>query len=319
MNRLEMFRGLFSLEGKVALVPGGAGEIGQAVGEALCAYGAKVILDIHDVMPEIYMTKFGLAGDHWKIRLLRWVEIASARLAHRVLTAEHPKAQLLATHGIPAEKIEVLLNLPDDEIFPPQFVLRSTTGNDLAEEFRLIYHGTVTHRLGLDQVVAALPLLAESIPRLRFQILGEGDQLPELHRQVSQLGLTETVWFSNRFRPIEHLIPSIQEAHLAVLPTRHTVSTDYMLPTKLLEYLVFGIPAIFTPTLTVRHYFGQNHPLYLEATDTRAIAAKIIWIKENYAEAKRLTAGLQDAFFEKYQWSRHKQVYLDLLSRLRTL
>jgi NAD(P)-dependent dehydrogenase (short-subunit alcohol dehydrogenase family) len=44
MNRLENFRGVFSLEGKVALVPGGAGEIGQAVGEALCAYGAKVIL-----------------------------------------------------------------------------------------------------------------------------------------------------------------------------------------------------------------------------------------------------------------------------------
>ena len=44
MNRLEMFRGLLSLEGKVALVPGGAGEIGQAVGEALCAYGCKVIL-----------------------------------------------------------------------------------------------------------------------------------------------------------------------------------------------------------------------------------------------------------------------------------
>jgi NAD(P)-dependent dehydrogenase (short-subunit alcohol dehydrogenase family) len=44
MNRLDMFRGAFSLEGKVALVPGGAGEIGRAVGEALCAYGAKVIL-----------------------------------------------------------------------------------------------------------------------------------------------------------------------------------------------------------------------------------------------------------------------------------
>ncbi len=44
MNRLEMFRGLMSLEGKVALVTGGAGEIGQAIGEALCAYGCKVIL-----------------------------------------------------------------------------------------------------------------------------------------------------------------------------------------------------------------------------------------------------------------------------------
>ena len=44
MNRLEQFRGLLSLDGKVALVPGGSGEIGQAIGEALCAYGCKVIL-----------------------------------------------------------------------------------------------------------------------------------------------------------------------------------------------------------------------------------------------------------------------------------
>lgn len=44
MNTLEKFRGLMSLEGKVALVTGGAGEIGQAIGEALCAYGCKVVL-----------------------------------------------------------------------------------------------------------------------------------------------------------------------------------------------------------------------------------------------------------------------------------
>ncbi len=44
MNRLEMFRGLMSLEGKVALVAGGAGEIGLAIGEALSAYGCKVLL-----------------------------------------------------------------------------------------------------------------------------------------------------------------------------------------------------------------------------------------------------------------------------------
>ena len=45
-------------------------------------------------------------------------------------------------------------------------------------------------------------------------------------------------------------------------PTRHEISTDYMLPTKLLEYLAFGIPAVFTPTKTVRHYFGDEHPLH---------------------------------------------------------
>jgi NAD(P)-dependent dehydrogenase (short-subunit alcohol dehydrogenase family) len=48
MNRLELFRGLMSLEEKVALVAGGAGEIGQAIGEALSAYGCRVILSGRD-------------------------------------------------------------------------------------------------------------------------------------------------------------------------------------------------------------------------------------------------------------------------------
>ncbi len=44
MDRLEQFRGIFSLEGKVALVAGGAGDIGRAISEALAAYGCTVIL-----------------------------------------------------------------------------------------------------------------------------------------------------------------------------------------------------------------------------------------------------------------------------------
>ena len=44
MDRLEQFRGIFSLEGKTALVAGGAGDIGRAICEALAAYGCTVIL-----------------------------------------------------------------------------------------------------------------------------------------------------------------------------------------------------------------------------------------------------------------------------------
>jgi glycosyltransferase involved in cell wall biosynthesis len=272
--------------------------------------GVKVILDIHDVMPEIYMTKFALPAHHWKIRLIRRTEVLSARLAHRILTAEHPKAELLARHGIPAAKIEVLLNLPDEAHFRPEYATSSLATPPGDGDFRLIYHGTVAHRLGLDQAVAALAELGEAVKGVTFQIFGDGDQLPELHRQVQELGLVEQVWFSDGFLPIEEIIPAIRTAHLAVLPTRHTVSTDYMLPTKLLEYLACGVPTIFTATHTVRHYFGDSHPLYLGSPT----AAEV----ENYDEAKELTAALQDSFFNRFRWRDHKQVYLDLLKRLKS-
>ena len=293
------------------------------VGTALLPrlFGAKVILDVHDVMPEIYMTKFRVPENHWKIRLIKAMEVASARLADVVLTAEHPKGELLSRHGIPAGKIQVLLNLPDDSLFVPQFILAdpnlSAPVGDRNPEFRLIYHGTIAHRLGLDNAIGALDILRDRIPGATLQLFGDGDQLAELHEQTARSGLQERVWYSDGFVPIEQVIPAIKAAHLAVIPTRHEISTDYMLPTKLLEYLAFGIPAVFTPTRTVKHYFGEDHPLYILDPTPEETARKILWVRDNYDEAKRLTAELQDSWFSRFHWPEHKLSYLRLIDCLR--
>ena len=282
--------------------------------------GARVILDVHDVMPEIYMTKFRVPESHWKIRLIKFQEVSAAAVAHKVLTAEHPKGDLLVRHGVPQDKIQVLLNLPDDRLFVPQFrftdpVLREPAG-DASTPFRLIYHGTIAHRLGMDHALGALDLIRQDIPGATLQLFGDGDQLPELHQQAARLGLEDRVWFSNGFKPIEEVIPSIQEAHLAVIPTRHEISTDYMLPTKLLEYLAFGIPAVFTPTKTVKHYFGDDHPLYIHEPSPEETARKIRWVRDNYDEAKELTAELQESWYSRFYWPEHKKSYLALLDQL---
>jgi glycosyltransferase involved in cell wall biosynthesis len=282
--------------------------------------GARVILDVHDVMPELYMEKFGLAAGHWKIRLIRAVEVLSARLAHAVLTAEHPKGELLVRHGVPRGKISVLLNLPDGAIFPgaPEAppADRAAGLDDPAAEFRLVYHGTLARRHGLDQAIEALGGLRKRWPGLRLDILGEGDELERLHAQAERLGLGDRVRFSDGLRPIEDLLPALRAAHLAVIPTRHAPSTDFMLPTKLLEYLILGVPVLVTPTRTVRHYFGEAHPLFTEDPAPGPLAEKIDWARREYGEVQRLTIGLQRAFFASYDWNRHGRAYLDLLDRL---
>jgi glycosyltransferase involved in cell wall biosynthesis len=284
-------------------------------------FGAKVILDIHDVMPEIYMTKFQLPDTHWKIRLIKSMEVLSARCAHSVLTAEHPKGELLGEHGIPREKITVLLNLPDDQLFVPQYIFPEEAlcgpESDPGCEFRMIYHGTLAHRLGLDNAIGALDIIRDETPGARLQLFGDGDHLFELKELTRTKGLEDRVWFSDRFLPIEDVIPSIKEAHLAVIPTRHEISTDYMLPTKLLEYLAFGIPAVFTPTKTVRHYFGDEHPLYIMDPTPEETAKKVRWVRNNYREAKKLTADLQESWFSRYHWPTHKISYLRLLEGLK--
>ncbi|MFH1144632.1 MAG: glycosyltransferase [Candidatus Eisenbacteria bacterium] len=279
--------------------------------------GARVILDIHDVMPELYMAKFSLPAEHWKPTLVRRVEVASAKLAHAVLTAEHTKAERLIEHGIPRRKISVLLNLPDDRLFDPDSApAAADPPADPHAPFRLIYHGTLAYRYGLDRAIAAMALLRDELPGIEMTLIGEGDHLPTLSRMVREAGLEQRVTIQDSFRPIEEIIPELRRAHLAILPTRAEASTDYMLPTKLLEYLALGVPALVTPTLTVRRYLGEDHPLYIKDDSPAGLARRIREARGHYAELRAVTQETRRQFFDQYRWSTHKQVYLELLARL---
>ncbi len=275
------------------------------------AMGCPLILDIHDVMPELYQGKFSVKASHPMIRMLRFQERISAALASRVLTSEHTKKEALIEHGIDAEKIEVLLNLPDSRIFKREEAASGSPNGS----FRLINHGTIAHRLGLDIAIRAVAEIGDAIPGLRLDIIGEGDHREELLRLRAELKLEDQVHFSDGFVPVEELPPLIRQADLAVIPSRPDVSTRYMLPTKLLEYAILGVPAVVAPTYTIRHYFDESSVEFFDPENPRSLAEKIIALHGDPDRRKRLAEG-SARFFETYDWPVHKKVYLDLVDSL---
>jgi len=52
--------------------------------------GARLVLDIHDLVPELYGSKFGGKPGHPAIRMARWTERRSGAFASQVLTAGEP-------------------------------------------------------------------------------------------------------------------------------------------------------------------------------------------------------------------------------------
>jgi len=273
-------------------------------------FGCPLILDIHDVMPELYQGKFGVGASHPMIRLLRFQERISAALATRVLTSEHTKKEALVAHGIDEDKIEVLLNLPDSRIFERRVGERKN-----CEGFRLIYHGTLAHRLGLDIALRAIAEIGDRIEGLHMDIIGEGDHREELVRLAGELELNDVVHFSDGFVPVEDLPPMIRQADLAVIPSRPDVSTRYMLPTKLLEYAILGVPAVVAPTYTIRHYFDESAVEFFEPEDPVSLAEKILALHGDPRRRREL-AEAASRFYDKYDWPIHKQVYLDLVDSL---
>jgi len=198
--------------------------------------GARVLLDLHEFVPELFQERFGLAADHPTIRLLKLVERLACAYAHAVLAVHNRHKEVLVTRGVNPAKITSIPNCPDERIFNPT---RANSCND--GYFTIMYHGAVVPRYGLDVLVQAVAHLRSQCPELRLRILGDGDAWPAVRALVNELGVDDIVEMPGRV-PITKIPASIAEVDVGVVPNHQNVYTDEILPTKMLEYQLYHDP-----------------------------------------------------------------------------
>ena len=215
--------------------------------------GSKVLLDIHDTMPEIYLDKFGGRGGAFGARLLMAQERICAALADRVIAVHEPHRARLMLSGIPENKIAVILNSPDNETFFPT----SLPPNDNAAEFSIVCHGLISRRLGVDVAVEAMSLIRDRVPAARLTVIGDGEGLARAKSLAAALDLTDRVRFLGRV-PLDHLPQILTQESVGLVPNRASETTHLMLPVKLLEYAALRIPTIAARLRTIEYYFDRD-------------------------------------------------------------
>jgi glycosyltransferase involved in cell wall biosynthesis len=255
-------------------------------------FGARIVLNIHDMMPELYMSKFGISQEHPLIRLMAFQEQFSIRRANKVICVHDPHRDVLCRRGAPRAKITVLPNVPDPLVFQHDLSVRHEEG-----PFRIVYHGTIARRLGLDLAVRAFVKAADSCPDARFEIFGDGDAGDELEAQIKASGMEDRIQFSKRMFRVESIAQMIQGASMGLIPNRRDLATEYMLPVKLLEYVHLGIPVIAPRLMTIQYYFGEDQVAYYEPGNIDDLAETICRL---YADsAKRAELARKGAEFAK--------------------
>jgi glycosyltransferase involved in cell wall biosynthesis len=271
--------------------------------------GAKVLLDIHDPMPETFESKFKGAGRKWVHSLLLWQERISARFAHRVLTVHEPvKIHILVKHGLPPDSILVVANFADDTLFP----LRENVPLD--GQIRLVFHGTIIERSGLGQLLDALARLRHP-DRVSAKIIGEGDFSQELARRIVALGLQDRVEFINRAIPVNEIPAAIADCNVGIVPLEISSITNYALPLKLLEYISLGMPVVSVRNVAISHYFTEADCLFYEPNSVASLQSALDRLAENPALLLRYRNSAVAAR-ERFLWSREKRKYTDLLNEL---
>jgi glycosyltransferase involved in cell wall biosynthesis len=185
--------------------------------------GARLILDLHDLMPEFYAARTGRGMSNWLVRIITWQEQLSCRFANHVVTVTELWRQTLIQRGVPSDKVSVVMNVADDRIF------RRPAKNGSPKDkntLQLFYHGAIVPRYGLDLVLEAVARLRDEIPGLRLTIHGDGDYRATLAELAAQLGLGDQVYFSTKLRPVSELPGLICSADGGIVPYRRDIFTD---------------------------------------------------------------------------------------------
>jgi glycosyltransferase involved in cell wall biosynthesis len=273
--------------------------------------GARLILDLHDLMPEFYASRFKSGMNSLPIRLLQWQERLACGFADHVFTVTELWRQTLIERGIPARKISVVMNVANDRIFQRSNVTPVAKNG----HFHLIYHGQLSHRYGIDLAIRAVDLLRKEFPEICLTIHGRGEYLSELKTLSETLGLAENVRFSTHYVPTTDLPQLIGNAHAGIVPYRRDIFTDGILPTKMMEYAALGIPVIAARTTAITAYFDSEMVQFFTPEDVQDLANSIVSLFKDRAQLAEYAKNIE-RFNEQYNWKTVAAQYVEVVNRL---
>ncbi|MFP4379512.1 MAG: glycosyltransferase family 4 protein [Candidatus Sumerlaeia bacterium] len=275
--------------------------------------GAKAILDLHDPMPEVFMTKYDMNYDHKAIRLLRFLEKLSIAFANQVLTPNIAFRNLFVRRSCPAEKIEIVMNAPQESIFEAALE-KAQPRPDEGQVFRLMYHGTVVERHGLDTALEAVELLRDKIPGLCFEVYGEGDFV-ETFLEIRKEKKLEDIVHYHGFVTMETIADAIPHIDIGLIPNKRSTFTEINLPTRILEYLSMKKPVIAPRTQGILDYFEEDSLYWFEPGNAQSLSEAILRAWENPDEKDKVLKKGR-AIYEKHRWSREKERLIGIVSPL---
>jgi glycosyltransferase involved in cell wall biosynthesis len=277
--------------------------------------GTRVVLDVRDMAPELFMSRFGLSLDHPITRALRVQERWACRYADAVTVCTQHQFNVMAARGIKPAKMAIVMNTPDEAIFgTPVPLPRSQASAAPDRPLRLIYHGSILTRYGLDVLVEAVPHLLADVPNLQVDIYGFGDFKPAVQALAVRLGVAGVVRFRERL-PLEEMPAAIAAADIGVVPVRRDVFTDTILPTKLMEYAHMGVPAVVGRTSTTSEYFDDDMVAYFEPEDPADLARQVLMLHSDPNRARALADNARH-FTVRHNWPRDEAAYAGLIAGL---
>lgn len=273
--------------------------------------GAKLLLDMHEITPEFFMSKYRITENCLRVRVLKYLEKISFNFADHVLTINQPIEDLLVGRGLARAKSTIVMNVADETRFAGMSVLHLKKDPG---KFVMMYHGTLTHIYGLDIAIEAFALVHKEMPDAELWILGSGPEEQALSDLVKKHRLDSKVRLVGRVPPTD--IPEwLSQCDIGILPIRRDVFLDFAFPNKLPEFIIMGKAVIVSRLKAIRRYFSADALAYCEPNDPVDLSRQMVRTFRDSQLRTRLALKAKSEL-APIRWPVMKKRYLELIARM---
>jgi PEP-CTERM/exosortase A-associated glycosyltransferase len=159
--------------------------------------GLPCVYEVRGLWQDTACVTSNIDRKHWKYRFIEHMDRKAMHRADRVVTISAGLRRELMAKGVPEEKIDIVPNGVDADIFTPHARDKELAGRvGVADNFVIGFAGMLRRIEGLDIVIEVLPALMKHIPNLKVLFIGGGDDAERLQATALRLGVADHVIFT---------------------------------------------------------------------------------------------------------------------------
>jgi glycosyltransferase involved in cell wall biosynthesis len=283
------------------------------VAALLRSVGAKFVFDHHDLVPELFLSRFPRGGPilYWATRLLERLTLAAADAV--ISTNESYRRVALERGHLAPERVTVVRSAPDLS----RFVRRDPDPNlRRGKRYLAAYLGVMGPQDGVDYALRALAHLRDGIGRedLHCIFMGAGDAFGDMVALSKELGLTDMVEFTGRV-PDEFVQRCLSTADVCLAPDPRNPLNDVSTMNKVVEYMAMGRPLVSFELVESRVSAGES-AVYAPANDESAFAAGIDELLRDPQQRQRMGELGRARVEQHLSWESSRRALTDFYARL---
>jgi len=263
----------------------------------------KLVYDSHELFPELAHSKLSLL--HSLVFL--GIEILCGTCVDRLISVS-PSILRILSNRIDAPAM-LLRNVPDlEQIKSDLGHIPKWQGQNKDNMIRIAYPGRVLVQRGYEILLDAAEILRISgRSGFEFWIIGDGPLLPELTSMVDRRGLEDSFRFLGRVS-FGELLSLMCECDIAIALYENTPNNNLGISNKLLEYMMVGIPFIFTNLTQSLPILQEVGAWILEnPVSGEDVASAILSLHENSARMSEISKKGPRLIEDRLNWSKESE------------